>query len=233
MTTTMLNNNLKSETIRLATNKHTARLTEKWVTNPDLAGYTTTSILATLAHPQHPQHDQLMRGLITQTQQHDHDATIILLAALSPSLWRIAHHHHPATPQQSFDDLIVNTTHILNRINPQLNHLYARTIGRARAATPHKQPNPKETLVAQINEQHHPHTHHDTTANQTIAKITIQHLQKLATTGTINPKHWNDLINTKIHNTPQCAIANGRTPQHFRADLSRTTQQLRKHAAQT
>jgi hypothetical protein len=213
---------LTLNTRRLTSPRHNRRLAADWASDPHLAGWTPTTVLEALTQRDHPCHDQLVRGLAIRSQQHDEAATILLLAALRPGLWKLAHTYHRNRTSDAFTDLTVNAIQTLHRLDPDQDHLYQRILGRVRAATP-RQPD----LIAQTIELTDRLTGNEDdlvdllTARELVHRIGQLHDQ-------LDHTSWNDLISVRIHGTPTNTIARGRTNHHVRADISRTSRRLRQ-----
>jgi hypothetical protein len=213
---------LTLNTQRLTSPRHNRRLASLWANDPHLAGWTPTTLLDALTQRDHPCHDQLVRGLAIRSQRHDEDATILLLTALQPALWKLAHTYHRNRTSDAFTDLTVNAIQTLHRLNPNQDHLYQRILGRIRAATPPLR-NPAGRTV-ELTDQPAPGEGDFVdllAARDLIHRIGQLHHQ-------IDDTRWNDLISVRIHGTPTTNIARGRTNHHVRADISRTSRQLRQ-----
>ena len=78
---------------RLTTGRRAQRLTIRWAHDPHLHGRTPAELLEALTHRGHDDHDNIVRGLTTRSQQHDEDATVLLLAALRAT--HSTHHNDP------------------------------------------------------------------------------------------------------------------------------------------
>jgi hypothetical protein len=213
---------LTLNTRRLTSPRHNRRLATLWATDPHLAGWTPTTLLEALTQRDHPCHDQLIRGLATRSQRRDEDATILLLAALQPALWKLAHTYHGNRTSDAFTDLTVNAIQTLHRLNPNQDHLYHRILGRIRAATP-RQPD----LTAHTIELADQATgNEDDVVDLLTARDLVHRIGKLH--NQLDNTSWNDLISVRIHGTPTNTIARGRTNHHVRADISRTSRRLRQ-----
>ena len=81
---------------RLTTGRRAQRLTIRWAHDQHLHGRTPAELLEALTHRGHDDHDNIVRGLTTRSQHHDEDATVLLLSALRPGLWKLAHAYHRA-----------------------------------------------------------------------------------------------------------------------------------------
>jgi hypothetical protein len=213
---------LTLNTQRLTSPRHNRRLAGVWANDPHLAGWTPTTLLEALTRRDHPYHDKLVRGLATRSQQHDEDATIILLAALQPALWKLAHTYHRNRTSDAFTDLTVSAIQALHRLNPNQDHLYQRILGRIRAATPRQPDSTAQTIeledCATGNEEDLVDL---VTARDLVHRIGQLHQQ-------LDRVAWNDLVTVRVHGTPTNTIARGRTNHHVRADISRTSRRLRQ-----
>jgi hypothetical protein len=213
---------LTLNTRRLTSPRHNRRLATLWANDPHLAGWTPVTVLEALTQRDHLCHDQLVRGLATRSQQHDEDAIFLLLAALQPALWKLAHTYHRHRTSDAFTDLTVNAIQTLHRLNPNQDHLYHRILGRVRAATPRQPDSATETIElmdrATGNE--------DDLINLVAARDVVHRIGQLH--HQLDSTSWNDLISVRIHGTPTNTIARGRTNHHVRADISRTSRQLRR-----
>ena len=139
-------------TSSLTMGRRAQRLTARWAHDPDLNGWKPAELLDALTHRGHDDHDRIVRGLTTRSQHHDEDATVLLLAALRPGLWKLAHNYHRARLSDAFDDLVVNAVHVIARLDPSLDRLYDRILGRVRAATPRGPDGPDEEPVAELDD---------------------------------------------------------------------------------
>jgi hypothetical protein len=213
---------LTLNTQRLTSPRHNRRLAADWAPDPHLAGWTPTTVLEALTQREHPSHDQLVRGLAIRSQQRDEDATILLLAALQPALWKLAHTYHRNRTADAFTDLTVNAIQTLHRLNPNQDHLYQRILGRVRAATPRQPDSAAETIelkdCATGNE--------DDLVNLLTARDLVHRIGKLH--DQLDHAAWNDLLAVRIHGNPTNTVARGRTNHHVRADISRASRRLRQ-----
>jgi hypothetical protein len=213
---------LTLNTQRLTSPRHNRRLAGVWANDPRLAGWTPTTVLEALTQRDHPCHDQLVRGLATRSQHHDEDATILLLAALQPALWKLAHTYHRNRTSDAFSDLTASAIQTLHRLNPNQDHLYQRILGRIRAATPRQPDSPAETIeLTDI-----PTSNEEDLINLLAARELVHRIGQLHER--LERVAWNDLISVRIHGTPTHTIARGRTNHHVRADISRTSRRLRQ-----
>ena len=86
--TNFADRHLTIEARRLTTDRAAQRLAASWIGDEHLDGWTPSDLLIALTKREHPDHDVLMRGLIVRSQQHDEDASLLLLVALRPAIWR-------------------------------------------------------------------------------------------------------------------------------------------------
>lgn len=211
---------------RLTTGRSTQRLIIRWAHDPQLHGRTPAEMLEVLAHRGHHDHDRIVRGLTIQSQDHDEDATVLLLAALRPGLWKLAHTYHRARLSGAFDDLIVNAVHVISRVDPSQDQLYDRILGRIRAATPRASEWPIEEPVAELDDI--PGAADDDVVDQIEAGDVLRRLGQLRQADTVHTTDWNDLIAVRVHGTFARDIARGRTPSQVRADISRFSHRLER-----
>jgi hypothetical protein len=213
---------LTLNTQRLTSPRHNRRLATLWATDPDLAGWTPTTLLEAITQRDHPCHDQLVRGLAIRSQQHDEAATILLLAALRPGLWKLAHTYHRNRTSDAFTDLTVNAIQTLHRLDPDQDHLYHRILGRIRAATPRQPDSAAETIELKDRAT----GNEEDLVNLLTARDLVHRIGKLH--DQLDHAAWNDLLAVRIHGNPTNTIARGRTNHHVRADISRTSRRLRQ-----
>ena len=211
---------------RLTTGRRAQRLIIRWADDPQLNGRTPAGMLDVLAHRGHDDHDCIVRGLATHSQQHDEDATVLLLAALRPGLWKLAHTYHRARLSGAFDDLIVNAVHVIARIDPSMDRLYDRILGRVRAATPRASEWPNEEPVAALDDI--PSATEQDIVDQIGARDILRRLGKLREADTFHDADWNDLVAVRVHGTYARDIARGRTTSQVRADISRFGHRLER-----
>ena len=210
---------------RLTTGRRAQRLTIRWAEDPNLHGRTPAEMLDALAHRGHDDHDCIVRGLTTQSQHHDEDATVLLLAALRPGLWKLAHNYHRARLSEAFDDLVVNAVHVIARVDPSMDRLYDRILGRVRAATPRASEWPTEEPVAELDDI--PSADGDV-VDQIEACDVLRRLGELRRADTVHRADWNDLMAVRVHGTFARDIACGRTTSQVRADISRFSHRLER-----
>ena len=93
-TTNLADRSLTTAARRLTTGRRAERLTARWADDAHLDGWTPSGLLVALTKRDHPDHDTLVRGLVTHSQRRDEDATLLLLIALRPAIWKLAHTYH-------------------------------------------------------------------------------------------------------------------------------------------
>ena len=211
---------------RLTTRRWTQRLVTRWADDPQLHGRTPAEMLDVLAHRGHDDHDRIVRGLATHSQLHDEDATVLLLAALRTGLWKLAHTYHQPRLGGAFDDLIVNAVHVISRVDPSMDRLYDRILGRIRAATPRASEWPTEEPVAEFHDI--PGAADSELVDQIEARDVLRRLGELRQADTVHTADWNDLIAVRVHGTFARDIARGRTTSQVRADISRFSHRLER-----
>jgi len=211
---------------RLTTGRRAQRLIIRWADDPQLHGRTPAEMLDVLAHRGHDDHDSIVRGLATHSQLHEEDATVLLLAALRPGLWKLAHTYHRARLSDAFDDLIVNAVHVIARVDPSTDRLYDRILGRIRAATPRAPEWPTEEPVAELDEV--PSAADGEIIDQLEACDALRRLGELRQADTAHTAEWNDLMAVRVHGTFARDIACGRTTSQVRADISRFSHRLER-----
>ena len=209
---------------RLTTGRRAQRLTIRWAHDPHLQGRTPAELLDALTHRGHDDHDRIVRGLATRSQHHDEDATVLLLAALRPGLWKLAHAYHRARLSEAFDDLVVNAVHVIARVDPSMDRLYDRILGRVRAATPRAPVGPDEEPVAELDDIQS--TGDGDIVDQLEARDTLRRLGDLRKTDVLHELEWNDLVAVRVHGAYARDVARGRTTSQVRADISRFSHRL-------
>ncbi len=210
----------------LTTGRRAQRLTARWAPDPYLSGWTPAELLDTLTRRGHDDHDRIVRGLTTRSQHHDEDATVLLLAALRPGLWRLAHNHHRARLSEAFDDLVVNAVHVIARVDPSMDRLYDRILGRVRAATPRGPDGPDEEPVAELDD--FPSVWESEIVDQLEARDTLRRISDLRESDTLHKTEWNDLLAVRVHGIYARDVARGRTTGQVRADISRFSHRLER-----
>ncbi|MGD9998364.1 MAG: hypothetical protein AB7N61_13195 [Acidimicrobiia bacterium] len=215
---------------RLTTGRRAQRLTIRWAHDPHLRGRAPAELLDTLARPGHPDHDNIVRGLISRSQHQDEDATILLLCALRPGLWKLAHDYHRARLSEAFDDLVVNAVHVIARTDPSIDRLYDRILGRVRAATPRASRDPHVASTAAELADIPSAQDHDI-VDQLQARDNLRRLGQLRRADALRQAEWNDLVAVRVHGIYAREIARGRTTNQVRADISRFSHRLQRFLA--
>ena len=211
---------------RLTSRRSTQRLVSRWERNPQLHGRTPAEMLDVLANRGHGDHDRIVRGLAIQSQKHDEDATVLLLCALRPGLWKLAHTYHRARLSGAFDDLVVNAVHVISRVDPSMDQLYDRILGRIRAATPRAAEWPTEEPVAEPND-FGAATDIDV-VDQIEAADVLHRLGELRQADIGHAAEWNDLIAVRVYGIHARDLARGRSTGQVRADISRFSRRLER-----
>ena len=191
-----------------------------------LRSWTPAELLEALTHRGHGDHDRIVRGLTTRSQHHDEDATVLLLAALRPGLWKLAHNYHKARLSDAFDDLVVNAVHVIARVDPSLDRLYDRILGRVRAATPRHPDRPDEEPVAELDD--FPSTRETDIIDQLEARDLLRRIGELREADVLHEAEWNDLLAVRVHGTYARDVARGRTTNQVRAEISRFSHRLER-----
>ena len=199
------------------------RLTRRWRTDPVLAGWTPAGVLDTLTRPGDADHDRLLGALVARTQTGDHDAALLVLAALRPGLWALVHGYHRHDPA-AYDELVTHTIFAVARADPAQDQLYDRLLGRVRSAARRaNQPSPEEP-VAHIPEHPGPV---DPVATRVMARLTLAHLRDIVDAGDIAPEVWAALVANRVHGQPVDELApDRRAGNHLRANTSRLARHL-------
>ncbi len=223
------NRNLVLAADRLTTGRRAQRLTIRWAHDQYLRGRTPAELLDVLAHRGHDDHDRIVRGLTTRSQHHDEDATVLLLAALRPGLWKLAQLYHRPRLSEAFDDLVVNAVHVISRLDPSIDRLYDRILGRVRAATPRARIGPDEELIAELDD--FPITRDGDIDDLLEARDILRRLGELREADVLHDVEWNDLLAVRVQGIYARDIARGRTSNQVRADISRFGHQLRRRIA--
>ena len=211
---------------RLTTGRRAQRLTIRWAHDPHLHGRTPAELLEALTHRGHDDHDSIVRGLTTRSQHHDEDATVLLLSALRPGLWKLAHAYHRARLSEAFDDLVVNAVHVISRIDPSMDRLYDRILGRVRAATPRSSGGSDEEPIAELDD--FPSTRDSEIDDQLEARDILRRLSELRTADVLHEVEWNDLLAIRVHGIYARDVARGRTTNQVRADISRFSHRVER-----
>jgi hypothetical protein len=210
----------------LTSGRRAQRLTTRWAHDPNLNGRTPAELLDALTHRGHDDHDRIMRRLTTQSQHHDEDATVLLLAALRPGLWTLAHNYHRARLSDAFDDLVVNAVHVIARVDPSLDRLYDRILGRVRAATPRGPDGPDEEPVAELDD--FPAIGDTDIVDQLKARDLLRRIGELRAADSLHSAEWNDLLAVRVHGIYARDVARGRTTNQVRAEISRFSHRLER-----
>ena len=218
--------NLNLAATCLTTGRRAQRLTTRWAHDPNLNEWTPDELLDVLTDRGHGDHDRIMRGLTTRSQHHDEDATVLLLAALRPGLWKLAHNYHRARLNDAFDDLIVNAVHVIARVDPSLDRLYDRILGRVRAATPRRPNEPVEEPVAELDD--FPRVHETEIVDQLEARDLLRRIGELRRADSLHANEWNDLLAVRVHGIYARDVARGRTTNQVRAEISRFSHRLER-----
>ena len=210
----------------LSTGRRAQRLTARWAHDPHLNEWTPAELLDALTHRGHHDHDRIVRGLTTRSQHHDEDATVLLLAALRPGLWKLAHNYHRARLSDAFDDLVVNAVHVIARLDPSLDRLYDRILGRVRAATPRGPDGPDEEPVAELDDV--PSTRQTDIVDQLEARDLLHRISELRQADVLHVVDWDDLLAVRVHGIYARDVARGRTTNQVRAEISRFSHRLER-----
>ena len=213
-------------TSSLTMGRRAQRLTARWAHDPYLSGWAPAELLEALTHRGHDDHDRIVRGLTTRSQHHDEDATVLLLAALRPGLWKLAHNYHRARLSDAFDDLIVNAVHVIARVDPSLDRLYDRILGRVRAATPRRAEGPDEEPVAELDD--FPSTRETDIVDQLEARALLRRISELRGADVLHEAEWNDLLAVRVHGSYARDVARGRTTNQVRAEISRFSHRIER-----
>ena len=211
---------------RLTSRRSTQRLVIRWAGSAHLHGETPAEMLDVLANRGHDDHDRIVRGLATESQKHDEDATVLLLCALRPGLWKLAHTYHRARLSGAFDDLVVNAVHVISRVDPSMDQLYDRILGRIRAATPRASEWPIEQPVPKLDDI--PSSPDGDIVDQIEACDVLHRLGDLRQADSGHAADWDDLIAVRIHGIHARDLARGRTTSQVRADISRFSRRLER-----
>ena len=212
---------------RLTSRRSTQRLVIRWAGSAHLHGETPAEMLDVLANRGHDDHDRIMRGLATESHKHDEDATVLLLCALRPGLWKLAHTYHRARLSGAFDDLVVNAVHVISRVDPAMGRLYDRILGRIRAATPRASEWPIEQPVAELDDLPSSTADGDV-VDQIEACDALHRLADLRQADSGHAADWNDLMAVRVHGIHARELACGRTTGQVRADISRFSHRLER-----
>ena len=208
----------------LTSRQGTRRLANVWEGDPHLDGWTPASVLEALSRRDDSHHDALMRGLIVRSQQREESATLLLLAALRPALWKLAHLYHRGRAQAAFDELLVSAVQVIARCDPAIDRLYSRVVGRVRAATPPVRDQRDEQPLLDLDLPSL--GAEDDIVDRIEARDRLERLAELRRAGVIDETLWNDLVATRLRGVPAQEVGRGRSADHVRADLSRFSRRL-------
>lgn len=217
---------LLAATAQLTTRRTLARLHAEWSTQTALAGRRPDEVIALVARPADPDSNPVLAALVRLAQAGDHHAVVAALGGLRLGLWGVVH-RHCGHRDEAFDELLTHASLALGRIDPSLDRLYDRVIGRARAAT-------KATRLVDHLEiptelpipANRSNGRHDPTADAAIARASLSRLEALVTQQCIDAATVAALIETRFIGTPAHRLDDARSPAHLRADTSRLARQL-------
>ena len=225
-TTNLADRSLTVSARHLTTGRRAERLTARWAGDAHLDGWTPGDLLVALTKRDHPDHDTLVRGLVIHSQRHDEDAALLLLIALRPAIWKLAHTYHRPRLHAAFDDLLVSAVHVIARADPSVDRLYDRIVGRIRAATPPVRPDQREESTTEFDDR--AAGGEDEIVEQIDAREELRRLGQLHRSGAVSNAGWSDLIAVRVHGIPTRELARGRTDHHVRADVSRLSRRLER-----
>jgi hypothetical protein len=206
----------------LVSGREARRLAQRWAADPTLSGWSPAALLAVLEDRHDPANPTLFAALVRRTQAGDQDAAVLTLAALRRGLWTVVHRFH-GHDDAAFDEVLANAAFVIARIDPALDRLYLRILGRVRAATCEHVERP-ETLVAEHQDVAGPDD--DPVIDAVQARFALRRLAQLASAPDVPRETWQALVATRVHGTPTEELAGDRTPEHLRADTSRLARRL-------
>lgn len=184
--------------------------------------WTPDALLAVLDNPHDRANPTLLAALVRRSQAGDQDAAVLTLAALRRGLWTVVHRYHDHD-DAAFDDVLANAALVIARIDPDLDRLYHRIIGRVRAATCEHTDRP-EDLVAEHPDRAGPDD--DPVIDAVQARLTLRRLAELANNLDVPRDAWHALLASRIDGQPANTLAGDRSPEHLRADNSRLARRL-------
>ena len=209
----------------LCTRRHSRPIVERWSVEPDIAGLVPADIIELIAKPNLPGSNEAFAALARLGQQNDSDAVVAMLAGLRLGLWGVAH-KRCRNPDQAFDELLAHTTFILSRLDPTVDRLYDRILGRARSAVLRVQRHQQiETPYDDIDRAPLSSYRHDPVGDQVVARLSLSHLARLANDGAIDRMEWNTLVAVRLADVRSDEI-DERSGSQVRAQTSRLGRRL-------
>jgi hypothetical protein len=209
----------------LCTRRHSPAIIERWSVEPAIAGVLPADIIELIAKPTRPGSNEAFAALARLGQQNDTDAVVAMLAGLRLGLWGVAH-TRCRKPDEAFDELLAHTTLILSRLDPSVDRLYDRILGRARAAVLRVQRHQMiETPSADMYRFRSNSHRDDPVGDQVVARLSLSHLAQLADDGAIDRMEWNTLVAVRLADVRSDEI-DERTGSQVRAQTSRLGRRL-------
>ena len=210
----------------ICTRRRSRPIIERWAIEPALNSLDPADVIELIARPKLAGSNTALAALIRLGQGGDPDAVVAALAGLRLGLWGVVH-RRCGHRDDAFDELLAQTTFILARIDPRLDRLYDRILGRARAAVLRlKHHQLVETLCDEFFETELGVGRIDPVGDQVIARLNLDRLVDLAADHRIDHATWAALVATRVGGVRTDQIDDPRTPSHLRADTSKLARRL-------
>ncbi len=216
---------LLAATAQLSSRRTLARLGATWATEPALAGARPDELIALVARPAAAGSNAVLAALVRLTQADDEHAVVAALGGLRLGLWGVVH-RHCGHRDEAFDELLTHASLVLGRVDPRLDRLYDRIIGRARAATKATRLVDRLEIPTDAPLAYESNGRHDPTADAAIARASLGCIEDLVARHRIDAATVAALIETRFIGTPAHRLDDPRSPAHLRADTSRLARQL-------
>ena len=217
---------LLAATAQLATRRGLTRLRVTWATETVLAGRHPDEVIALIARPAEPDSNAVLAALVRLAQTGDEHAVLAALGGLRLGLWGVVH-RHCGHRDEAFDELLTHASLVLGRIDPGLDRIYDRIIGRARAATTSTRLVDHLEIPTELPlPAHERGGRHDPTGDAAIARASLRRIEDLVAGRRIDAATVAALIETRFIGTPAHHLDDARSPAHLRADTSRLARQL-------
>jgi hypothetical protein len=209
----------------LCTRRHSTPIIQRWLQEPAIAGMFPADLIELIAKPTHLGSNDAFAALARLGQQGDNDAIVAMLASVRLGLWGVVHSRCDHR-EDAFDELLAHTTFILRRLDPTLDRLYDRILGRARAAVLRVHRHQTiETPCADMFRFRSNSYRDDPVGDQVVARLSLSHLAHLAHTGAIARTEWNTLVAVRLSDVRSDEI-DERSGSQVRAQTSRLGRRL-------
>lgn len=209
----------------LCTRRRSIRIVQRWSREPAIAGVVPADLIELIAKPTHLGSNDALAALARLGQQGDNDAIVAMLAGVRLGLWGVVHsrcNHR----DDAFDELLAHTTFILRRLDPTLDRLYDRVLGRARAAVLRVHRHQMiETPCADMFRFRSNSRREDPVGDQVVARLSLSQLARLANDGAIDLDAWNTLVAVRLAEVNSNEI-DDRSGSQVRAETSRLGRRL-------